>query len=247
MYGTPGNDRLRGELFLQTDVIHGLGGNDEIIGGDGHDVICGGAGDDKLDGRSSGDHLFGGPGDDILLGEGGDDELHGEDGIDRCEGGSGDDVSFLCESGNVERRDPRPSGGTTTTLSPPARGPTVTLSDASVRPGESVTVTGSGFPEGTSALVELLSTPVRLGSLSVTGGTASGTFTIPRSTAPGDHHIVLTAQAPDGTITSASAALRVEGALPRTGSRTLEVARWGLLLVGLGLLASGRAQTRRAA
>ncbi len=62
--------------------VDGLGGDDEIIGGDGADLIIGGAGSDNVVGNA---------GDDLLLGEAGGDFLFGDDGADILDGGDGDD------------------------------------------------------------------------------------------------------------------------------------------------------------
>ena len=89
VFGTPGNDRLRGTR--RGDVICGLGGNDRIdarggddyvIAGLGRDVVLGGEGDDTLEGGGGGDTLDGGPGHDWIVGGPGSDRLYGRDGRD---------------------------------------------------------------------------------------------------------------------------------------------------------------------
>ena len=70
---------------------------------------------------------------------------------------------------------------------------TVLPANGSVRPGESVTLSGSSLPAGASVQAELHSTPVVLGTTTVA---ADGTFliraTIPLDTEPGNHHYIVT-------------------------------------------------------
>lgn len=99
---------MRAHVYGST--LHGLGGDDRLVGGngadqlfggDGTDFISGGAGNDLLDGGAGGDtmsggigndRLVGGAGDDLLQGDIGNDTLLGGDGIDRLFGGVGDDT-----------------------------------------------------------------------------------------------------------------------------------------------------------
>ena len=60
--GTPGNDRMQGDIG--DDTFYGNGGDDRINGGDGNDTIFGGDGDDGLFGGNGDDVIEGGPGDD---------------------------------------------------------------------------------------------------------------------------------------------------------------------------------------
>lgn len=97
MFGTDGNDRIRGTSA--PELIFGLEGNDRIDGGGGNDCIVGGAGNDKLEGGSGNDRLDGGIGEDKLEGGSGNDGLRGGDQNDVLEGGSGQDQLFG-EAGN---------------------------------------------------------------------------------------------------------------------------------------------------
>jgi hypothetical protein len=97
--GTDGNDyHLEGTSA--SDLIFGLGGNDQIDGGDGNDCLVGGPGndhiegghgDDVLVGEGDNDKLEGGPGHDWLYGGDGNDDLRGDDDADHLYGGNGND------------------------------------------------------------------------------------------------------------------------------------------------------------
>jgi Tol biopolymer transport system component len=234
VYGTPGPDviELPDNLFGRPRVVHALGGNDQVLARYGVDIVCGGDGRDWIRGGSQDDRLFGGAGDDLLEGGSGDDTLFGEDGRDTCYGDLGRDVAYTCEVTQVEA------------IGTPD--PAVNLDDASVRPGDAVVVSVTGFADGTTVDIELHSTPVLLGTLTVADGAARGTFTIPRSTPVGSHRIVASGTGEDGEAVTASAALTVERQLPRTGAPVRALLQWALLLVGVGLLAAGRAQLTRA-
>ena len=73
------------------NVIHGLAGDDTIMGGDGDDTLYGNTGDDELMGEDGDDTLSGGPGADILMGGDDDDMLKGGAGDDTLVGGRHDD------------------------------------------------------------------------------------------------------------------------------------------------------------
>ena len=89
IYGTEGNNRLRGGN--KNDLIFGLGGNDRLEGSNSHDCLLGGPGNDRLDGSNGQDILLGGPGNDRLDGSNGNDILLGEDGLDFANGSNGTD------------------------------------------------------------------------------------------------------------------------------------------------------------
>jgi Ca2+-binding RTX toxin-like protein len=106
--GTPGDDRLRGTDGR--DVIHALGGVDDVTGGRGNDLIClgdggsepseilevarGGSGDDRISGGPGADVGYGGPGADRLSGGPGWDNLSGGRGHDRTSDSAGPNGYF---------------------------------------------------------------------------------------------------------------------------------------------------------
>lgn len=119
VFGTAVGDTLDASQATQAMALHGLGGNDTLIGGAGDDVLVGGAdndvltgglgndtligdagddtlrggeGNDQLFGYDGTDILFGGAGGDFLAGGNGNDTLHGEDGVDALFGDAGDDI-----------------------------------------------------------------------------------------------------------------------------------------------------------
>ena len=83
----------------ESEIIAGLGGNDEIHARGGKDKVVGGNGIDKLYGDASDDHLYGYANNDILNGGDGNDRIVGGLGDDIIEGGEGDDF-MLGQSGN---------------------------------------------------------------------------------------------------------------------------------------------------
>lgn len=79
----------------EDDLIQGLGGDDQLRGGEAADNVSGDNGDDLLLGDGGDDLLYGGAGGDTLRGLNGDDLLAGGAGDDVLEGRAGlDTVSF---------------------------------------------------------------------------------------------------------------------------------------------------------
>ncbi len=87
LQGTEGYDNIVG--YGGDDVINGQEGNDVIEGQDGHDTINGGSGNDTLKGENGNDILEGGLGNDTLDGGNGNDIITGGEGNDIIKGGSG--------------------------------------------------------------------------------------------------------------------------------------------------------------
>lgn len=86
------------------DVLHGLGGMDNMAGDAGDDVMRGGDGNDTMQGNDGDDILRGGGGNDSLLGVADDDRLQGDAGRDTMAGGTGYDVFIftrLTDSGTT--------------------------------------------------------------------------------------------------------------------------------------------------
>jgi Domain of unknown function (DUF4114)/RTX calcium-binding nonapeptide repeat (4 copies) len=119
--GTEGDDNvinfnaLNG-LVSETNLIKGLGGNDDIFAGDKGDIIEGGAGNDTIYGSVGIDTIYGGIGNDTiyggiandnLYGGIGNDTLFGSGGGDSLYGGLDDDTynvissSFTSDSGSI--------------------------------------------------------------------------------------------------------------------------------------------------
>ena len=91
MSGTDKEDNMR-VLDKSATTLHGLAGNDSLVGGIGNDLLYGDAGDDTLWGDAGNDTLIGGQGDDSLRGGEGNDILHGDAGNDELWGGVGNDT-----------------------------------------------------------------------------------------------------------------------------------------------------------
>ncbi|MDZ4142417.1 MAG: putative Ig domain-containing protein, partial [Methylotenera sp.] len=70
--GTAGDDVLVGRPDFENEM-YGLGGNDQLIGGDNYDDLNGGAGNDTIEGGGGDDNLQGGTGNDSMVGGLGDD------------------------------------------------------------------------------------------------------------------------------------------------------------------------------
>ena len=74
------------------NVMNGLGGDDEIQGGELNDTIYGGTGNDTISGDKGDDTIYGGEGNDTINGGSGDDIIEGGKGDDVIKGGWGDDT-----------------------------------------------------------------------------------------------------------------------------------------------------------
>lgn len=124
-------------------------------------------------------------------------------------------------------------------VTPPAAQPAVSLDKGSYAPGESVTVTATGFPAGAVATVEFRSTPVVLGTLTIgADGSAAAVFTVPVTASAGGHQIVVSAAG-----VSASVSLSVAGGtLAATGTDSAPMLGIAgiLLALGGGLMIAGR-------
>ena len=101
LHGLAGNDSLVGGIA--NDLLYGDAGNDTLWGNAGNDTLYGDDGDDELRGGSGNDTLYGGTGNDTLEGNAGNDTLVGGTGNDRLEGGEGNDV-YVFSKGDGEDR-----------------------------------------------------------------------------------------------------------------------------------------------
>lgn len=135
-----------------------------------------------------------------------------------------------------------------------AGGPALTSDRQQAAPGDSLTLTGTGFPAGSAVVAELFSDPVHLGT---TVTDASGGFrmtvTVPAGTAPGPHTIRV--RVVGGTalaeiplqVTAAAASLRAAqtGTLSRTGGDFTRRAGTALVLMVAGFVLVGLAWNDR--
>ena len=119
-----------------------------------------------------------------------------------------------------------------------------TVGDTTLTPGQTTSVSCAGFGAGATVNVDLLSDPVRLTTLTADAqGVASGSITIPLPTTAGSHTVRFTGTAPDGSQLVRSVAVTVERSLlARTGTNNWTMFRVAVLLLGIGLLATGRSQ-----
>lgn len=101
LHGLAGNDSLVGGIG--NDLLYGDAGNDTLWGNAGNDTLIGDDGDDELRGGSGNDTLYGGTGNDTLEGNAGNDTLVGGTGNDRLEGGEGNDA-YVFSKGDGEDR-----------------------------------------------------------------------------------------------------------------------------------------------
>jgi LPXTG-motif cell wall-anchored protein len=141
----------------------------------------------------------------------------------------------------------------------------LTISDTTPSPGQTITIVGQTFAQGSSATVTLFSDPVVLGSATAdASGIVALQATIPTNTPLGSHTLVVDGTAPDGTPLSLSASITVVPAdgtgtpsggsgsssddLPRTGDdASLPLAKLGLALAAVGGLITAVAAKRRKA
>ncbi|MEZ5063021.1 MAG: hypothetical protein R2700_16205 [Solirubrobacterales bacterium] len=90
IFGSAGDDRIRGRVAKTTIRVFGESGADLIEGGNAGDRIEGGGGDDRIFSTRGDDRATGGGGDDILDGGDGNDRLNGNKGDDFLDGGNPD-------------------------------------------------------------------------------------------------------------------------------------------------------------
>lgn len=111
--------------------------------------------------------------------------------------------------------------------------PAVSLGVGSIRAGDDITISGTGFTPGATIAFELHSDPIALGTLTADAdGALQGTLRIPASTPAGAHTLV----ALSGSTVIASTALTVTAA---TGAGTGGQAGGSAVVPGGGLAATG--------
>lgn len=101
--GTEANETLTAVFATGGHIIHGLAGNDRLVGAADEDVLYGDLGDDTLEGNSGRDTLDGGSGNDALYGNSGNDTLDGGTGNDSLQGGAGDDTYVFAQGHGQDR------------------------------------------------------------------------------------------------------------------------------------------------
>ncbi|HKE76164.1 MAG TPA: LPXTG cell wall anchor domain-containing protein [Acidimicrobiales bacterium] len=138
----------------------------------------------------------------------------------------------------------------------------LTISDTTPTPGQTISIEGRTFATGSTATVTLFSDPVVLGSaIADAAGVFALQATIPADTPLGHHTITAEGTAPDGSPLSLSVSLTVvpaqgagagagngSGNLPRTGSdSSIPLAKLGLGMLAIGGIATAIAAKRRKA
>src|SRR5262245_1284867 len=136
----------------------------------------------------------------------------------------------------------------------------LTVSDTTPSPGQTITIQGQTFATGSTATVVLNSDPVTRGSATANAaGQIALQATLPQDTPLGAHTLVATGPAPNGQTLSLSLAIQVVpaqgggtgnggGTLPHTGDSTsLPLAKVGLGLLALGGVIYAVASKRRKA
>lgn len=139
----------------------------------------------------------------------------------------------------------------------------LTVSDTTPTPGQTITIEGRTFAGGATVTVTLSSEPVVLGSAAADpSGVVTLQGTIPASTPLGQHTITAVGQAPDGSELTVSVSINVVaadgadgadddpagGALPRTGDdSSIPLAKVGIVLAAIGGVITAIAAKRRKA
>ena len=136
----------------------------------------------------------------------------------------------------------------------------LTVSDTTPTPGQTISIEGRTFAEGATVTVTLASDPVVIGSAAAdASGVVTLQATIPTDTTLGQHTITAVGQAPDGSELSVSVSITVVaadgaaddpagGALPRTGDdSSIPLAKLGVALAAVGGVVTAVAAKRRKA
>ena len=140
----------------------------------------------------------------------------------------------------------------------------LTVSDTTPTPGQTITIEGRTFAAGAAVTVSLSSEPVVLGTAAADpSGVVTLQGPIPASTPLGQHTITAVGQAPDGSELAVSVSINVVaadgaadggsdgaggGSLPRTGDdSSLPLAKVGIALAAIGGVIPAIAAKRRKA
>jgi LPXTG-motif cell wall-anchored protein len=137
---------------------------------------------------------------------------------------------------------------------PPPTTPTTAsvgcLDKSSVAVGGSLNVCGTGFQAGEQVQAYLHSSPVFLKVVTADGsGAVTTSVTIPADTAAGAHRIELRGVTSGRSIFSGQFTVTAAGGggpvgLPKTGSQTANLVLVALLVLGVGMIVSGRSMVR---
>ena len=113
------------------------------------------------------------------------------------------------------------------------------VSDPTVTPGQTITVSGSGYGSNAQVTITMESQPVTLKTTNAnTSGQLVTQITIPSNTTPGTHTLRAIGRSSDGGTLTLAASIVVSGAaagLPRTGATSAV----GLTAIGFLLAAVG--------
>lgn len=147
------------------------------------------------------------------------------------------------------------SGGVAAAQLYPPNGPSVGVSDSTVRPGQQIVVSGDRWQAGTTVALSFHSDPVDLGTASVRAdGSFAKTITIPLGATAGTHDIVASGTAASGRQRSVATSVEVLAVVSAGGGSTAftgaEIQVWmslalALFGVGLGLLLVTRRRRSR--
>lgn len=133
---------------------------------------------------------------------------------------------------------------------------TIAVSDATVTPGQPITLSAKTFMPGTTVTFTMFSAPVVLGTATAdANGVATITVTIPANTTPGTHRIEASGTGIDGQPLTVVTTIQVAGTatapgssgLPTTGSDSVSLTQVAVAVMVFGGLMVVMANKRRSA
>lgn len=126
-------------------------------------------------------------------------------------------------------------------------GGSITVVPVNPSPGQTITVTATGFEPGSPVTFTLFSAPIDLGTVNAdASGVASASYALPSNFPLGAHTVQAAGTAPDGSPLTLSTTINVvpagstgtspgrSGSLPRTGSDSTNLLRGAALLIAAG-------------
>jgi hypothetical protein len=133
---------------------------------------------------------------------------------------------------------------------PPGDDESITISDTTLVPGQTFTITATGFASGAETTATFFSEPVVIARGTADGsGTVTLTATVPEDATLGTHTITVSGMGADGELLELSATVEVvapgagagpdadagaDGDLPRTGRNTLPLTGIAAALLAIG-------------